>query len=98
MDIYEIFERGALANQALDSVGTYEQMIEKLKADEVPVNDMKELLINLYTVVNDDYKNRVELVKSDIEENGIELLEETYGLDDYAIATIVSEKLEKDTR
>lgn len=98
MDIYEIFERGALANQALDSVGTYEQMIEKLKADEVPVNDMKELLINLYTVVNDDYKNRVELVKSDIEENGIELLEETYGLDDYAIATIVSEKLEKDTK
>lgn len=98
MDIYEIFERGALANQALDSIGTYEQMIEKLKADEVPVNDMKELLINLYTVVNDDYKNRVELVKSDIEENGTELLEETYGLDDYAIATIVSEELEKDTK
>lgn len=98
MDIYEVFERGALANQGLDGVGTYEQMIKKLKADEVQVKDMKELLIDLYTIINDDYKNRVELVKSDIKEDGIESLEETYGLDDYAIATIVSEELGKDTK
>lgn len=93
MDIYEIFERGALANRGLDEFGTYEPMIEKINNDEIPVDEMKELLTDLYKVVSADVNARVELLKNDIQESGVTEIEETYGLDDYAVAMVVAQEL-----